>query len=87
MPKLAILTIGFTKFAVPPKVDAARLLAALSQCEQVKQAWRNDKEVYFPANQDRYERELSVAYIDTRQLLPRDPNPAEDEGGPLRLEG
>jgi len=83
MPKIAILTIGFTKFALPPKVDAAKLLAALSQGEQVKHTYHHDKEVYFPANHDRYERELSLAYVDARQLLPRDPS--EDEGGPLRL--
>ncbi len=91
MPKIAILTIGFTRFAVPPKVDAAKLLSALSQCEQVKHAYHGNKEVDFPASDstraDLYEREMHLAYVDSRQLLPRNPAPSEDEGGPLRLEG
>ena len=86
MPKVAILTIGLTEFALPPKVDAAKLLAALSAAEPVERRFRAGADVYFPCGLGiGYARELKLTYVDSRQLLPRDPG--EKSGGPLRLEG
>lgn len=85
MPKIAIITIGWVKFALPPKVDAAKLLAALSQAEPVKSSGYGKDEVWFPAPVTEHDlTDLNLAYIDSRQMRPSAPK--DDDEGPLRLQ-
>lgn len=81
MSKVAVITIGFFKYALPPKVDAAKLLAALSQAELVKSTYEEDHgEVFFPAEKDDHHSRLELSYVDAKKFVKSDPR-----NGPLRL--
>lgn len=89
MPRIAIIKIGWAEFALPPKVDAAKLLAALTQAEHVKSRGYGRDEVFFPAPADRHDcASMELRYVDARQMRPSDPgDPDDDTTGPLRLKG
>lgn len=86
MPKIAIIKIGWEEFALPAKVDAAKILQALSQAEHVKSRGYGKDEVWFPAPADRDSRAtMTLQYVDSRKMRQRDPGDKEDESGPLCL--
>jgi hypothetical protein len=82
MSKIAVLTIGFHHYALPPKVDAAKLLAALSQAELVDSTHEDDGEVFFPSEKDThgYGARMELRYVDSKRFLKSNP-----KNGPLRL--
>lgn len=88
MPKIAIIKIGWVEFALPAKVDAPKLVHALSQAEHVKSRGYGKNEVWFPAPEGDHDRaEVTLTYVDSRQMRPRDPGDPDETTGPLRLNG
>ncbi len=86
MSKIAIIKIGWEEFALPPKVDAAKILQALSQAEHVKSRGYGKDEVWFPVTaNDSSRATMTLQYVDSRKMRPRDPGDKEDESGPLCL--
>lgn len=84
MAKIAILKVGGSEFALPPKIDAGKILAALSQAEHVNSRGYGEKEIFFPAGEfGHYSGRIELRYVDARQIRPCAPK--NDEDGPLTL--
>ncbi|WP_221029938.1 hypothetical protein [Actomonas aquatica] len=89
MSKIAIITIGWSKFALPPKVDAAKILQALSSAEAVSSVGYGRNVVWFPTPEDELSRgALTLEYVDSRKMRPSKPRDLDDDDGQtLRLKG
>lgn len=72
MAKIAILTVGYSKFALPAKANVGAILAVLSQAEPVEYDYIGDQKLYFPET-SRHRGEISVDYIDEKQLRAEKP--------------